>query len=312
MYAIGGGIFLGWALGANDAANVFGTAVASRIVSFRKACILCAAAVMLGAALQGGAGIHTLSTLTEQTRITLLITSICAGVTVTVMTIFRLPISTSQAVVGAITGIGLAIGQVNWAGLEKVVVCWIATPIGAMFISCILYKLVAMFLTRVPMSMLTRDKLLWGSLLVVGVYGSYALGANNVANATGIFSGQFDQLSDSDLAFWGGAAIALGVFTYSKRIMFAVGSGIMPLDAFTALVAVASMSATVHLFAAIGVPVSTSQGIVGAIIGVGLMRGVQAIRYDTLRNIGIGWLLTPTISLILAAAAYAIFCTPKP
>ena len=88
----------------------------------------------------------------------------------------------------------------------------------------------------------------------------------------------------------------------------AVGSDIMPLDAFTALVAVTSMAVTVHVFAVIGVPVSTSQGIVGAIMGIGIMRGVTAIRFDALKNIGIGWLLTPVISLLLAAAGHAIFC----
>ena len=161
---------------------------------------------------------------------------------------------------------------------------------------------------KIPMSMLSRDKFLWGSLLVVGVYGSYALGANNVANATGIFSGHIPGISDTQLALFGGVAIALGVITYSKRIMLVIGSGIMPLDAFTALVAVLSMSVTVHVFAEVGVPVSTSQGIIGAIIGIGFMRGVQGVKYKVLRNIGIGWILAPLSSLILSAAGYAIFC----
>ncbi len=305
-----GGLFLGWALGANDAANVFGTAVASRIISFRKAAIICGISVIIGAVLEGQSGIHTLSGLTEQTIRTLVITSVCAGITVTIMTIFSLPISTSQAIVGAITGIGLATGYVNWAGLQKVVICWIATPIGAMIIACILYKLMGLLINKIPMSMLTRDKILWSALLVVGIYGSYALGANNVANATGIFSGQFQGISDTDLALFGGIAIAVGVITFSKRIMMAVGGGIIPIDAFTALVAVTAMAITVHIFAIVGVPVSTSQGIVGAIVGVGFMRGVHAIHYKMLRNIGVGWVLTPTISLILSAAGYAIFCRP--
>ncbi|MCP4712227.1 MAG: inorganic phosphate transporter, partial [Planctomycetes bacterium] len=102
-------------------------------------------------------------------------------------------------------------------------------------------------------------------------------------------------------------AIALGVITYSKRIMLAVGSGIMPLDAFSALVAVSAMSITVHVFAMVGVPVSTSQAIVGAIIGIGLMRGGRSIHFKVLRNIGLGWLMTPVVALVLAAAGYAIF-----
>jgi len=307
MLPLAGGLYLGWALGANDASNVFGTAVASRIVSFRNACMLCAGAVILGAMLQGTAGIHTLSGLTEQTTKTLIIVSVSAAFTVTLMTIMSLPISTSQAIVGSIAGVGLSTNSMHWAGLAKVVACWIATPVGAMLFSCAIYKLLSLFIKHVPMSILTRDKILWGGLLAVGTYGSYALGANNVANATGIFSGQLPGVSDGQLALFGGIAIAVGVLTYSKRVMMAVGSGIMPLDAFTAFTAVSSMAITVHIFAMVGVPVSTSQAIVGAIIGIGLMRGTQGIRFGALRRIGFGWLLTPIISLILAAAGYAIF-----
>ena len=303
-----GGLYLGWALGANNASNVFGTAVASRIISFRNACILCAIAVVIGAILQGEAGIKTLSGLTEQNNATLLVVTISAAITTTLLTFMKLPISTSQAIVGAITGIGLAMDDMRWGGLIKVVICWVATPIGAMLISIILYKLFDFVLRRVPMSMLTRDKLLWGGLIIVGVYGSYALGANNVANATGIFSGQLEGVSDRWLAVLGGLAIASGVLTYSKRVMMAVGKGVMRPDAFTAFVAVSSMAVTVHIFAMIGVPVSTSQGIIGAIIGIGLFRGVHVLKFRVLRNIAFGWMLTPAISLILAAAGFAIFC----
>ncbi|MCD4824443.1 MAG: inorganic phosphate transporter family protein [Phycisphaerae bacterium] len=308
MLPLTGGLYLGWALGANDASNVFGTAVASRIISFRKAAVLCAVAVVVGAMLQGESGIHTLSGLTAQTMTTLVIVSVAAAFSVTLMTILRLPISTSQAIVGAIAGIGLATDSMNWGGLVKVVTCWIATPIGAMIIACVLYKILGAVIHWIPMSMLTRDKILWSGLIVVGTYGSYALGANNVANATGIFSGMLPGVSDFQLATWGGLAIAVGVITYSKRVMMAVGSGIMRMDAFTAFVAVSAMATTVHVFAVIGVPVSTSQAIVGAIIGIGLIRGVHGIKFRVLRNIAAGWFLTPAISLILTAAGYAIFC----
>ena len=304
---LSGGVFLGWTVGANDAANCFGTAVASRIISFRQACILCGLTVILGAALQGQAGLHTLSGLVHQDVKTILVCTLAAAVTGTIMTALRIPISTSQAIVGAILGIGLAAGDVRWERLTKVVVCWVATPIGAMIISCLAYRALGWLLTHIPMSMLTRDKLLWGGLLIVGVYGSYALGANNVAIATGVFSGQFENVTDQHLVLIGGGAIALGVLTYSKPVMMAVGGGIMPLDAFAALVAVAAMAITVHAFAIVGVPVSTSQGIVGAIIGIGIMRQTNAIQFNVLRKIACGWVMTPLLALILAAAGHAIF-----
>jgi PiT family inorganic phosphate transporter len=306
MLPLSGGLYVGWALGSNDAANVFGTAVASRIISFRKACVLCSLAVILGAVLQGANGIKTLSGLTDQSQESLVVISLAAAVTITMMSILSLPISSSQAIVGAIAGVGLVSGKIYLHGMGKIVVCWVGTPIGAMLFACIIYMVLSLLFRTIPMSILTRDKLLWGGLLVVGTYGSYALGANNVANATGIFSGQIEGVSDQQLALFGGLAIAFGIVTFSKRVMLAVGSGIMPLDAFTAFTAVASMSLTVHIFAIVGVPVSTSQGIVGAIIGIGLIRGRHGFKFGTLRNIVIGWFFTPLIAFLLSALGYFI------
>jgi len=304
---LGGGLFLGWALGANDASNVFGTAVASRIITFRKACLLCSCAVIMGAIFQGQAGIDTYGKFMSGHQIeVLLITSLSAAVTVTLMTVLRLPISTSQAMVGAMVGVGLSMGSLPWTLLRKIILCWLITPVGAMLIAVAVYLILSVFLRHFPMSLLTRDKILWGGLLIIGIYGSYALGANNVANATGIFSGKIEGITNTQLAWLGGISIAGGVLTYSRRVIYAVGAGIMPLDSFTALVAVSSMSITIHIFAVIGVPVSTSQGIVGAILGIGLIRGGRSIHYRKLRSIGLGWLLTPTIALVLAAAGYAI------
>ena len=58
-------VYLGWALGANDASNVFGTTVASKMISFRTASVLCAVFVMLGALLEGSAGMETLGGLSD-------------------------------------------------------------------------------------------------------------------------------------------------------------------------------------------------------------------------------------------------------
>ena len=302
-----GGVFLGWALGANDAAHVFGTAVGARVLRFRTASVICAVCVMAGAALQGQGGIATLAGLTAQTGTTLLIVTVSAGIAITIMTFAGLPISTSQAIVGAIAGIGLATRNLQAAGLIKVVVCWIATPIGAMVASFVIYQALRFVMRRVPMSILTRDTLLLTGLVVVGAYGSYALGANNVANATGVFSGLIPGVSDFHLALLGGASIALGVLTMGKRVFLAVGTGLLRLNAYSALVAVSGMAVTTHVFAVIGVPVSTSQAIVGGILGVGLLQGFHAFEFSVLRSMAVGWLICPVIAFVLAAAGFAIF-----
>lgn len=307
MLTLLGGIYLGWALGSKDAANVFGTAVASRIISFRKGSLLCAASVIIGAYLQGKAGIQTLGALTDQTQTTLILITSSAAITVTLMILLRLPAGTVQAVVGAIVGIGLSTRTMYWHGLVKVAISWLATPLCAMLLSIVVYRLLSLFFQFVPMGILTRDNILLGGLVVVGVYGSYALGANNVALVTGIFSGQVENLADTHLALIGGAAIAAGVLTFSRRMMMTVGSEIVALNAQTGFVAVLAMAATTHIFALIGVPVSTTQAIVGAVIGIGLIHGAQTVKFRMLRNIGVGWVLTPITALILSSAGYAIW-----
>ena len=102
MFHILGSVFLGWSLGSNDAANVFGTAVASRMVRFRVAVVLICIFVMVGAVLQGGPGIERVGSLTKQNLDTAFVTCITAALTVAVMTFLKLPVSATQALAGAV------------------------------------------------------------------------------------------------------------------------------------------------------------------------------------------------------------------
>ena len=86
--------------------------------------------VILGAVLEGGAGIETLKGLTRIDLEQAVITSVAAAITVTLMTVLGVPVSTSQAVVGAIVGMGFMNRQINLLGLEKVVACWFGAPVG--------------------------------------------------------------------------------------------------------------------------------------------------------------------------------------
>ena len=107
MWQLSGSALLGWSLGSNDAANVFGTAVSSRMVKYSTAIILASLFVMLGAWLQGREGLETYRDLHIQNLNTAFVISISAAVSVALMTALKLPVSTSQAVVGGIVGISL-------------------------------------------------------------------------------------------------------------------------------------------------------------------------------------------------------------
>ncbi len=305
MWQVLSGVFLGWSLGSNDASNVFGTAVASRMVKFWTAAILCTVFVILGAMLEGGAGMETYSSLLgNQTSPNLAFAvGISAAITVTAMSYLALPVSTSQAVVGAMVLVGIMESTLHTESLAKILVCWVGTPLGAAAISVVLYFVLGKLVNRAHLNLFDYDRYLRWGLLLGGSYGAYALGANNVANVTGPFVGE-GMLTVTQACALGSGAIALGVITYSRNVMMTVGRDLVRLDAFTALVAILAEAITVHIYAIIGVPVSTSQAIVGAVLGVGLVKGVRTIQLKTLAKILFGWLGTPAISAGLTWVFY--------
>jgi len=297
MWELLSGVYLGGTLGANDSANIFGTAVTTRVINFNTAVALTSLFVIIGAVLEGAGGIHTLGELADQTIITAFIASLAAALTVTLMTLIGLPISTSQAVVGAIIGSGLMEGRANFAPLGPIVIAWITTPLGAALIAYILYWIYLNLLEKKTGNIGKMDYYIKIAFIISGIYGAYSLGANNVANVMGVYveAGLFSPQMGGLL---GGMSIGLGVI-YSKRVMKTVGHKITNLTPVTALIALFAHSITLYIYAQIGIPVSSSQAIVGGVIGTGLMKGINMLDWSMTKNILFGWIGTPLISGVL-------------
>ncbi|HUV51156.1 MAG TPA: inorganic phosphate transporter [Anaerolineae bacterium] len=299
MFSLLGGVFLGWSLGSNDASNVFGAAVSSRMIKFWTAVVVASVFVVTGAIVGGQPGIETLKGLTSIRLDQAVISSVAAALTVTIMTVLGLPVSASQAVVGAIMGIGILNNQINLGGLGKVVACWVGTPTGAMIISIPLYYVMAAIYNKLNLSVFRSDSLLRIGLIAAGSYGAYALGANSAANVTAVFVGA-GLITVSLATIIGGTSIALGILTNSRSVMETVGKKLVKLDPFSAFVVALAQAITVHVYTLIGVPVSTSQAVVGAVIGIGIVKGAQTVKKKTLRNILLAWVLTPVVSCFIA------------
>lgn len=302
-----GGLYLGWGIGANDSANIFGTAVATNVIRFRNAVILIAIFVIVGSMVEGP-NLFDEMTFSENTTSGLaLAATLAAALTVTVITYLAIPTSTSQAAVGAFMGIAIAstgVASVDWSKFVKMLVCWILNPVVSLFLCIILLKFVGFLLDKLIRNGLTRDKVIQVCLIIFGCYGAYALGANNVVVTTAPYyhAGFF---GNSDMAaFWaatlGGISIAVGALTYSRRVMITIGKKITPLSPFSALVVVLTHSLALHFFTQLNVPVSSSQAVVGAVIGVGIYHGAKTINKQTLVRIFIGWLATPLLAGLIA------------
>ena len=293
MWHIISSIFLGWGLGANSSADIFGTGVATRIIKYSTAVVLISIFVIIGSVLEGPKCMSTVGDITGLTLNTAFIATIAAGATILLLTWKGLPISTSQAIIGAIVGVGLYennFGQ--FYKLEKIVSCWLIAPFAAALASYILYKLLGFFVEKYLTKSDTRDLLIKILFVLTGCYEAYALGANNVANTTGAYVGT-GLITPFQGSVWGGPAIALGVLTYSRRVMVTVGEKIVPLDPFSALISQLSAALILHIFTQVQVPVSAAQAIVGAIIGIGLVKGVRTVSAKMVRAIFWGWFATP-------------------
>lgn len=324
LLGLSSGMFLGWSLGANDGSNVFGTAVASHMIRFATAVKLSAVFVILGGLVNGPAAMDTLGGLGQIDLLAgAFATALAAAVAVAGMTWAGMPVSTSQAVVGALIGYRLfqhgSLDVASWRLLRTIVISWVACPILAAATAFLLYKLMAGIFRKLPMPLFVLDRWLRFGLLAVGCYGAWALGGNNMANVVGVYTrlDLFDSVRMGPLVFsqsrmlalLGGLAIALGVATYSYHVMMTVGRDLVKLDAITALIAVLAEALVVDFFAhpwQLGtfalpaVPVSATQALVGGIFGIGLARGIQTIKKRVLSNIVISWGVTPLIAALLS------------
>jgi phosphate/sulfate permease len=326
LFFLTSGLFLGWSLGANDASHIFGSAVGSKMVTFRKAAIIASVFFILGAVIQGSGTSHTLGKLGAVNAIGGSFTlALAAAITIYMMTKFALPISTTQAIVGAIIGWNYFTGNhTDSSTLEKIVISWIAGPIiGAVF-AILLYILVKRFKKSTKIHLIRFESYIKTGLIVVGAFGAYSLGANNIANVMGVFVPAFHL---KDLNLWifalnssqqlfllGGLAVASGIITYSWKVMETIGNNILELSSEAALVVVLAQSLVLFIFSSTGlsnliiktglppipmVPVSSSQVIVGCILGIGLYKGARNINFRILGEIGLAWIISPVASGLL-------------
>jgi len=299
MWTLIAGIFMGWAQGANDAANLIGPAVETFALRFWTAAGLASAFLVLGAVMVGSRGFVTYGAIGDQTLLTSFAVMLAAGITVTGMTILGLPVSGTQAVVGAIVGGALLSGGVHLEPLVKIFLSWILTPLGGLVAAYIPYRLISLHPHTLLGRLSTRERVVRLGLILVTAYAAYSYGANNVANITGVFV-KAGLILPLPAALIGSGALALGILTFSRRVIRTVGSRLVALNPFAALVVVLGEAITLYVYALFGVPVSASQAVVGAVLGIGLAKGARTIDTRVLKRVLFGWLGTPTVACAIS------------
>jgi len=154
----------------------------------------------------------------------------------------------------------------------------------------------------------------WFSRLQVltGCYMAFAHGANDVANAIGPLAGAISVFRDGGslasktviptwLLAFGGLGIVLGLATYGFKVIEAVGRKITEITPTRGFSAEFGTATTVLVCSKLGLPISTTFVLVGAVMGVGLARGFGALDLGVIKRIFLSWLVTIPISAVLSA-----------
>jgi PiT family inorganic phosphate transporter len=205
---------------------------------------------------------------------------------------FRMPTSTIQILVFSVVGVSLAtrVG-VRWSAIGHLIGVWAAAPAAAIVLG-LLFTLV---LDRLPLG-----GRIGTALVAVGACAAFAMGANDVSNASGalVGTGTFSPLAAGAV---GGAGIALGVLTSGKPLLRRVAFEIVVVDRAMATAAQLVQAGVVLAAVAFGFFTSMNQALVGAMAGAGFARGRETVHFSTLLSILQGWVLGPAASI---GAAY--------
>ncbi len=314
--------------GFNDAANSVATIVATRVLTPRKA-VLWAAFFNFIAAFcfetHVAATIGTGLIAPEVIDPHLILTALAAAITWNVIcTMKGLPISVTHALVGALAGAALVkAGPEALIGstLFKIGICIVLSPLIGLACGWLLMLGLAWFCRyRTPRGM---DRAFRPLQLVSAAIYSLSHGFNDAQKTMGIIFALLmsvpslqayathDGRPDShQIAWWiiisCGLAIALGTYLGGWRVVKTLGHRVTKLQPYGGFCAETGGGATILVLSQMGIPVSTTHTITGAIFGVGLLRGTSAVRWQVGRDIVTAWVLTLPVSAAMAAALFAI------
>ena len=284
-----------WSIGAHYTGAVMGMPHALRAIGAWQALLLMAPLAFLGATFASHAVEQRVGSGLTDRRLSVSQEVVVVGVAFALTTAFnrlRAPTSTIQILVFAVVGVTLAAGRgVRWSTIGHLAIVWVSAPVAAFLLGAFLTK----GLDRIALGERTG-----AALVAVGAVAAFAMGANDVSNASGalVGTGVFGPLAAGAV---GGAGIALGVLTWGKPLLLRVAFELVDVDRPMATAAQLVQAAVVLAAVAFGFFTSMNQALVGAMAGAGIARGREVVHLETLLSIPIAWVLGPAGAL---AAGY--------
>jgi len=305
--------------GRNDAANSIATIVSTRVLSPRYAVAWAAffnfiAFLVFGLHVAGtiGKGIISPSAITDQVIFGALVGAIFWQL---ITSYFGIPSSSSHALIGGLVGAGVAhagFHTIVWSGLGKTVAAIVLSPVTGLLIALLLVLLVSWLFVRSSPArvdgIFRKVQFVSASLYSLGHGGNDAQKTMGIITALlfahGALHGEFQ------VPLWVvigcNAAMALGTLLGGWKIVRTMGSRITRLTPMQGVCAETAGSITLFMATYLGIPVSTTHTITGAIVGVGAARRTSAVRWNVAQRIVIAWVITMPAAALVAALFYEL------
>ena len=306
-YALIGAAFgFAFSMGAHYTGACMGMPYASGAIRAWRALLVMAPLTLLGAFLASGSvettvGHGLLQTGTVSIGLALGIVLSAFALT-SLYNLVTIPTSTIQIFVFSVVGAGLARGiPIDWHTIEILVLLWAIAPVAAFALG---YLIVGFsdHLLRSGEHGSSLPRTAATALVAVGAAASFAMGANDVSNATGAFimTGLFGPMTAGLI---GGIGLATGVLIWGRPLLQRVAFDIVRLDTRMATSAQFAQAAVILAYVGFGYFTSMNQALVGAMIGTGVARGQKDIHLQAVRGILIGWALGPASGAALGFAS---------
>ncbi|MEZ4253642.1 MAG: inorganic phosphate transporter, partial [Polyangiales bacterium] len=196
----------------------------------------------------------------------------------------------------------------GWGTREALLLAAAVGALGALVARVLLVRRASVLGEGTPVE--RAERLFLFLQVLTACYVAFAHGSNDVANAAGpmaaVFSAVRDGVTDEvvvpfNVLLIGAFGIVLGLGTYGFRVMATIGREITTLTASRGFAAEVAAATTIIGASVLGLPVSTTHTLVGAVVGVGLARSLGALNLRVLRGIALSWLATIPVTAGLAA-----------
>ena len=308
-------------IGANDASNVFGSAVGSRMVKFRSAIIFFIIFIILGAVINAENPSKIYGDLVldypELKKIFLIILPV---VLVTIISLkIKIPSSISQSIIFSLMGFSMAEKlNINYDLFKKLIYFWITTPVLAFLFSIIfcwfLFNLVRIF----KLNIFQIDYQIRIFLVLFGCIAAFALGAHLTAAIVGIYAPFLNLnielmnfnlvLDDNKLYFFGSLLIGVGAFIFSQKIVKSIGSQISNIKPIPALAILLTQILILFTFSSsfiidsfnlflpfelFAMPLSASHITFASIIGIASFNKFREVKPRYTKKIILSWIIIP-------------------